>query len=422
MKSNNIQRNVDLQLEYKKKQKIKENGITLIALVVTIILLLLLAGVTISQIAGSNGLFQRTRQTVEKYKNSAEEEQIQIGMLEQYVSDFSVVGGSEGEEEKALVSIKEGGLEVTGNVKEQTITVKVIVIGEASKIEYSIDNGITWKPEEGEEVTKIEKEGTEEKETEYTYIFKELELGKSYFVRIKIYDVNGKNIEIISEVVTLNYVMTAMEEDVLEGRTYLTEDGTLKTGTMSNNGEVNETLNAGESYIIPKGYHNGGIIIAKTLKDQTKGNAEAEDISSGKVAWVNGKEIIGTSQKSNICFTGSGLSGGRTWTTVSFSSVSLDKDICSIDGSKIILKKDCKINMKAILWAGRRSNGEVNTGFLRVLINDKVMYTYTGSANSLGCFSPLNSYSISSGSSITIQVYGTDETAKIHTIIIENIM
>ena len=94
MKDTEIQEkaNIHLKLQNNKKvQKLKEKGITLIALVVTIILLLILVGVTISQIAGSNGLFQRARQAVEKYKNAAEEEQIQIGMLEQYVSDFSVV-------------------------------------------------------------------------------------------------------------------------------------------------------------------------------------------------------------------------------------------------------------------------------------------------------------------------------------------
>ncbi len=92
---------INLHLPNKKKvQKLKEQGITLIALVVTIIILLILAGVTISQIAGSNGLFQRARQAAEKYKNSAEDEQTKIGMTEQYANDFSVLGKNAGENEE----------------------------------------------------------------------------------------------------------------------------------------------------------------------------------------------------------------------------------------------------------------------------------------------------------------------------------
>ena len=172
---------------------------------------------------------------------------------------------------------------------------KVTVIGEASKIEYSIDNGVTWKPDKGEEVeTKIITEGTEEKETEYTYTFKELELGKSYFVRIMVYNEKGKNVEVISGVVTLSYIMTATEEDVLEGRTYLTEEGTLKEGAMKNNVAENKVLQTGESYTIPKGYHSGGEIKAKDLASQTNGTAVAGNILKGKTAYVKGKLVTGS--------------------------------------------------------------------------------------------------------------------------------
>ena len=286
MKDNRIQKENNLQL-YKMKQKLKEKGITLIALVVTIIILLILVGVTISQIAGSNGLFQRARQAVEKYKNAEEEEQIQIGMLEQYVSDFSVVGGDEGES-KASVTIKE--FTVSGDAKNKEITVKVTVIGEASKVEYSIDNGITWKPEEGEEVeTEIVKEGAEEKETEYTYIFKKLTLGKSYFARIKVYDANEKNIEVISDIVTLSYTMTAEEKDVLETKTFLGEDGTLKNGAMKNNGSINEVLNAGQIKNIPAGYTSGGTITAGTDEVESL-EKQCEDLQK-KVEELENKKV-----------------------------------------------------------------------------------------------------------------------------------
>ncbi len=258
----------------------KEKGITLIALVVTIILLLILAGVTISQIAGSNGLFQRARQAVEKYKNSAEEEQIQIGMLEQYVSDFSVIGESEAE-----VSIK--GLEATGNAKEKTITVKATVQGEPTGVEYKINSDENW--------TERQTEGTaKEGETEYTYTFNDLALGKGYYVRVKAYDKNEKYAEVTSDVITLNNIMTATEADVLETKTFLTEDGTLKTGTMKNNNGMDAKLGAGDTKEIPAGYTSGGTITVKTLKEQTPGDATKGDILNGKKAWVEGTQLTGS--------------------------------------------------------------------------------------------------------------------------------
>ena len=406
---------------YKKKvQKLKEQGITLIALVVTIVLLLILVGVTISQITGENGLIRKAKEAVERYKNATEEEQIQLGQLEQYVSDFSIVGGYEGEE-KALVSIE--GLEAIGDKENKQIIVKLKVIGEVSKIEYSIDNGKIWITNKGEEKELEEKIEAEVEETkEYTYTFEGLELGKSYYVRVKVYDKNEKYVEAISDIVTLSNIMTAKAEDVLETKTFLGEDGSLITGNMLNNGEINNLLSAGESKEILSGYYSGGMITTKTLKDQTQGDAKAEDISNGKIAWVNGEKIIGTNSTSNICFAGSGGSYKNTWTTVNFSVCSLDKNICSLNGTEIKFLRDCKINLTATIFAGRRSDGTVNSGYLRVLINNAVVYTSSGYENAVASFYPLKSYSISSGSTMNIQVCGTDGTSKSHFIIIENVV
>ena len=64
---------------------------------------------------------------------------------------------------------------------------------------------------------------------------------------------------------------------------------------MPNNGEVSSTLNCGESYTIPAGYHNGsGKVTANSLKSQTSANATASVITKGYTAWVNGVKITGT--------------------------------------------------------------------------------------------------------------------------------
>ncbi len=53
----------------------KNKGITLVALVVTIIIMLILAGVTIGLVTGENGLFKMAQQSVEKYQTAQSEEE-----------------------------------------------------------------------------------------------------------------------------------------------------------------------------------------------------------------------------------------------------------------------------------------------------------------------------------------------------------
>lgn len=53
----------------------KENGITLVALVVTIIVLLILAGVAVSLTIGQNGLFVRAQNAANTWKNAEVNEQ-----------------------------------------------------------------------------------------------------------------------------------------------------------------------------------------------------------------------------------------------------------------------------------------------------------------------------------------------------------
>ena len=67
--------NINLQLRNKKKvRKLKEKGITLIALVVTIIILLILAGVTLNMALSGDGLFSRARNVADSYKKAQNDE------------------------------------------------------------------------------------------------------------------------------------------------------------------------------------------------------------------------------------------------------------------------------------------------------------------------------------------------------------
>ncbi len=102
---------------------------------------------------------------------------------------------------------------------------------------------------------------------------------------------------------------TATDGDVLSGRTYW-KDGAKRTGTMANQGAKTASLNAGGSYTIPAGYHNGGgKVTANSLASQTSANAAAGHILSGKTAWVNGSKLTGTlAVQSAISFSAAALS------------------------------------------------------------------------------------------------------------------
>ena len=77
---------IEKDLSNKMNIENKITGITLIALVITIIGLLILAGITVAQLSG-NGLFDRTKLAKEKYKNSMDMENSIIDNYGQEISN-----------------------------------------------------------------------------------------------------------------------------------------------------------------------------------------------------------------------------------------------------------------------------------------------------------------------------------------------
>lgn len=65
----------------------KEKGITLVALVVTIIILLILAGVSITMVSG-NGLFGRASNAASKYSSASSAENSTVSWYEQQMSQY----------------------------------------------------------------------------------------------------------------------------------------------------------------------------------------------------------------------------------------------------------------------------------------------------------------------------------------------
>jgi predicted PurR-regulated permease PerM len=68
----------------------KAKGITLVALVISIIVMLILAGVTIS-LALNGGLIDKAKQAIDKYNEAAREEQNHLNEINNYLDD--IMGG-----------------------------------------------------------------------------------------------------------------------------------------------------------------------------------------------------------------------------------------------------------------------------------------------------------------------------------------
>lgn len=73
------------------REKLKENkGITLISIIITVIILLLLAGVTTSLVIGENGLIAKSKQSGKKAEISSEKEAIQIAVTQAIEEENSI--------------------------------------------------------------------------------------------------------------------------------------------------------------------------------------------------------------------------------------------------------------------------------------------------------------------------------------------
>ena len=91
-----------------RKLKKQVKGITLIALVVTIIVLLILAGVAISLTIGQNGIFARAQNAVNVYEQAATNEQSGLGKAEDIMDEYlNGNGGNQGGDYNTGTTVEE---------------------------------------------------------------------------------------------------------------------------------------------------------------------------------------------------------------------------------------------------------------------------------------------------------------------------
>ena len=94
------------------KKTRRENGITLIALVVTIMVLIILATVSINAVLGQNGIIKKAKQAKEMYSNSIakdnEEMDRLLNEMAQYDTDNSGSGGETTKPAEGITATVEG--------------------------------------------------------------------------------------------------------------------------------------------------------------------------------------------------------------------------------------------------------------------------------------------------------------------------
>lgn len=98
--------------------------------------------------------------------------------------------------------------------------------------------------------------------------------------------------------------VSVTKEYVLSGKTYVgaDTDDEIGTGTMPNNGTTaNQSLNAGGSFYIKKGYHAQDFtVIANSLASQTSATAIPSHVLNGETYWANGNKSTGTMNVQSI--------------------------------------------------------------------------------------------------------------------------
>lgn len=186
-------------------------------------------------------------------------------------------------------------------------------------------------------------------------------------------NVIAENIEIVAnqkynEGVAATKVGTAASGHVLSGYTFTNSNAVGIAGTMADRGAVNALLNAGQSYTIPVGYHNGsGSISANSLASQTAATATADNLSTGKTAWVNGVKITGTGVDNTAQYN-AGYNAGktnRTKTTLSdyaYDRVNIDVKNFYSDYNKLTLENfGYDVYLDFTLFSGSGSAGNKAT-------------------------------------------------------------
>ena len=137
-KNNNLKRKTTLR---KIKKQVK--GITLIALVVTIIVLLILAGIALNLTIGENGLFTRAQNAANTWQMAEQNEQNAMNDLSSWMDQYLNGNGGSGEDNQGTIKVS---FKIEG---EKVTTEPPLPSDDFSHIEGTVDTGYVVQDGDG---------------------------------------------------------------------------------------------------------------------------------------------------------------------------------------------------------------------------------------------------------------------------------
>lgn len=171
-------------------RKLKEKGITLIALIVTIVVLLILAGVSISLVTGKNGLIEKAKEGKVKYKEGEQNDTLALdGILEEIDNSAPTIEGYNENKKVNRPKLSKGMIPVKWDSQQNNW----VVCSETDLDWYSYDGKKLW-------ANVMLSDGTYKTETvQEKQVVKEEELGSMYvWIPRYAYMIKGeKNIEVV---------------------------------------------------------------------------------------------------------------------------------------------------------------------------------------------------------------------------------
>ena len=126
-----------------------ERGITLVALVITVIVLIILAGVTLDTLVGDNGIITKAQEAKQNMANAAAEED---KLIQNLLNEIKGIEAGEGEIEVPSGTIEFG--EVTWNNGQAGVTILANTAGETLQYQVNGTEEGSWEEiGSGEKVT-----------------------------------------------------------------------------------------------------------------------------------------------------------------------------------------------------------------------------------------------------------------------------
>lgn len=180
--------------------------------------------------------------------------------------------------------------------------------------------------------------------------------------------------------------VTAAAGDVLAGKVYVTSDGVVTTGTMTNNGAISKTLDVTTvSYTIPKGYHNGSGTVRLEVQTKTVTPTKSPQFVTPDAGMVLNKVAVGAIPAAYQDVTGVTATADH----VLDGDVFVDAEGAEVEGTMPnngALSGLLKTNATSYtIPAGYTSGGKVEAKFevgVKTVTPTKVEQTVTGEENS----------------------------------------